>query len=126
MNFVAEVKGKLSKAFRNWIDTNLDRIKFKNEKIKRQWRRNLEKELKKFENREATIPTVAGFALWAFNIICNFGVTAVIGVDGYKVNESTWERGFDRKTTENLLFWINEAVRLMQIPKEVAEVMGWA
>jgi len=125
MNFVAEVKVKLSKAFEDWINTNLDRIKFKNEKIKRQWRRKLEKELKKFENRDATIPTVVGFALWAFNIICNFGVTAVIGEDGYKVNKSTWEKGFDRKTTENLLFWINEAVKLMQIPKEVAEVMGW-
>ena len=125
MNFVAEVKVKLSKAFEDWLNTNLDCIKFKNEKIKKQWRRNLEKELKKFESRDATIPTVAGFALWAFNIICNFGVTAVIGDDGYKVNESTWEKGFDRKTTENLLFWINEAVKLMQIPKEVAEVMGW-
>jgi len=125
MNFVEEVKGRLSKAFEDWINTNLDHIKFKNEKIKRQWRRKLEKELKKFENRDATIPSVAGFALWAFNTICNFGVTAVIGDDGYKVNESTWEKGFDRKTTENLLFWINEAVKLMQIPKEVAEVMGW-
>ena len=125
MNFVAEVKVKLSKAFEDWINANLDRIKFKNEKIKKQWRRNLEKELKKFENRDATIPTVAGFALWAFNIICNFGVTAVIGDDGYKVNESTWEKGFDRKTTENLLFWISKAIELMQIPKEVAEVMGW-
>jgi len=126
MNFVAEVKSRLSEAFRNWINTNLDVIKFKNEKIKKRWKRTLEKELKKFENRDATIPTVAGFALWAFNMICNFGVTAVVGANGYKVYESTWERGFDRKTTENLLFWINEAVKLVQIPKEVAEVMGWA
>jgi len=125
MNFVAEVKGRLSKAFKDWINANLDRIKFKNEKIKRQWRKTLEKELKKFENRDATIPTVAGFALWAFNMICNFGVTAVVGANGYKVYESTWEKGFDRKTTENLLFWISKAIELMQIPKEVAEVMGW-
>ena len=125
MNFVAEVKLRLSKAFEDWLNTNLNRIKFKNEKIKRQWGKNLEKELKTFGSKRATIPTVAGFALWAFNIICNLGVTAVIGIDGYKVYESTWERSFDRKTTENLLFWICEAVKLMQIPKEVAEVIGW-
>ncbi|HDN74288.1 hypothetical protein DRP04_02665 [Archaeoglobales archaeon] len=115
--FPVMIKQKLIEALEEWLN--------KNNKIGEKWENLIRRELRKFENEKATISIVAGFALWAFNLICNFGVTAVVGTEGYKVSESTWEKGFDRKTTENLLFWINEAVKLMQIPKEVAEVMGW-
>jgi len=73
-----------------------------------------------------TIPTVAGFAMWAFCLVNNLGVVSTVGIDGYAISDTAWERGFDRKTTEKLLTWVAEAIRLMCIPKEFAEQLGWA
>ena len=115
-HFVKLTKHKLSEAFKEWIDKNLDRIDFKDEKIRERLKRKLKKELNDFERRKATVPVVVGFALWCFALINNLGVSSAIGVRGYVISDSTWEKGFDQKTTERLLYWINEAVKLIYFP----------
>ena len=85
----------------------------------------MEKELRKFKEKKATVPIVAGFAMWILCTINNLGVISGIGANGYVISDETWRRGFDKKTTEKLLFWIAEAMRLTKIPYEVAKQLGW-
>ena len=117
-NLPAEIKNRLITSLTEWLNKNSNII---NEK----WKERIEKEIRKFRKMRATISTVAGFAMWCFCIINNLGVVSGIGIDGYRILDSTWERGFDRKTTERLLLWIHQAVKLTNIPKEIAEQLGW-
>ena len=117
-NLPAKIKNRLITSLIEWLHKNSNII---NEK----WKKHIEKEIRKFRKMKATIPTVAGFAMWCFCTINNLGVVSGIGMDGYMILDSTWERGFDRKTTERLLLWISEAVKLTNIPKEIAEQLGW-
>lgn len=117
-NLPAKIKNRLITSLIEWLNKNSNII---NEK----WKKHIEKEIRKFRKMKATIPTVAGFAMWCFCTINNLGVVSGIGMDGYMILDSTWERGFDRKTTERLLLWISEAVKLTNIPKEIAEQLGW-
>ena len=118
VNLPAEIKNRLITSLTEWVNKNTNIIGEK-------WKERIIKEIRKFKSKRATIPTVAGFAMWAFCVINNLGVVSTIGVDGFAISDSTWERGFDKKTTEKLLLWVSEAVKLMQIPKEVAEQFGW-
>lgn len=114
----AEIKRRLITSFMEWLNKNSNLIDDK-------WKKRILKEIRKFRKMRATIPTVAGFAMWCFCIVNNLGVVSSIGVNGYVILDSTWERGFDKKTTERLLLWISEAVKLTNIPKEIAEQLGW-
>jgi len=118
VNLPAEIKNKLIESLNEWVNKNGDVIGEK-------WKERIIKEIRKFRSKKATIPVVAGFAMWAFCVINNLGVVSTIGIDGFAISDSTWKRGFDKKTTERLLLWLSEAVKLMQIPKEVAEQFGW-
>ena len=114
----AEIKDRLITSLTEWLNKNSNLIDDK-------WKKRILKEIRKFRKMRATIPTVAGFAMWCFCIVNNLGVVSSIGVNGYVILDSTWERGFDKKTTERLLIWISEAVKLTNIPKEIAEQLGW-
>jgi len=59
-------------------------------------------------------------------VMGNMGVEAGVGVDGFTVFDTTWERGFDRQTTIRLLVAIMTALKLMVVPPEVAKVAGVA
>ena len=117
-NLPAEIKNRLITSLIEWLNKNSNII---NEK----WKKHIEKEIRKFRKMKATIPTVAGFAMWTLCIVNQLGVISGIGVNGYVISDSTWERGFDKSTTEKLLLWVSEAVKLTHIPKEIAEQLGW-
>jgi len=112
-------KQVLIEAVDNWLSNNKELI---GEKIEKRIRR----ELRKFSKDRPTIPSICGFALWIFQMMGNLGVVAGVGVDGYTVFEATWERGFDRRSTERLLLAISNTLKLMQIPYEFAKREGWA
>ena len=118
LNLPAEIKDRLIASLTEWLNKNSNLIDDR-------WKKRILKEIRKFRKMKATIPTVAGFAMWCFCTINNLGVVSGIGMDGYMILDSTWERGFDRKTTERLLLWIHQAVKLTNIPKEIAEQLGW-
>jgi len=123
LNLPAEIKERLISTFEDWLKENIHLIK--NERIRERWRKNIEREIRKFRKMKPTIPAVAGFAMWVFCLVNNLGVVSTVGIDGYAISDVTWERGFDRKTTEKLIMWVSEALKLMQIPKGVAEELGW-
>lgn len=112
------VKQRLVESLEEWVSKNINVIGEK-------WSDKIRKEIRKFKKQRATIPRVAGFAMWCFCLINNLGVVSTIGEDGYAISESTWKRGFDRDSTKRLLFWCSEAVKLLRIPKEIAECFGW-
>ena len=114
VNLPAEIKSRLIESLTEWINKNSNVIGEK-------WKKHIEKEIRKFKLKRATISTVAGFAMWAFCIVNNLGVASSIGQDGFVFDS----KEFDENTTKKLLLWINEAVRLTNIPKEVAEQLGW-
>ena len=117
-NLPAEIKNRLITSLIEWLNKNSNII---NEK----WKKHILKEIRKFRKMRATIPVVAGFAMWTFCIVNQLGVTSTIGQDGFAISDSTWERGFDRKTTKRLLLWISEAIRLTSIPVKMAAQLGW-
>ena len=117
-NLPAEIKDRLITSFMEWLNKNSNII---NEK----WKKRILKEIRKFRKMRATIPVVAGFAMWTLCIVNQLGVISGIGVNGYAISDNTWERGFDKSTTEKLLLWVSEAVKLTHIPKEIAEQLGW-
>ena len=117
-NLPAEIKDRLITSLVEWLNKNTNLIDEK-------WKERIEKEIRKFRKMRATIPTVAGFAMWTFCTINNLGVISTIGQDGFAISDSTWKKGFDRKTTEKLLLWISEAIKLTNIPVIIAEQLGW-
>ena len=116
-NLPAEIKDRLITSFMEWLNKNSNLIDDR-------WKKRILKEIRKFRKMRATIPVVAGFAMWTLCIVNQLGVTSGIGIDGYTILDSTWERGFDKSTTEKLLLWVSEAVKLTHIPKEIAEQLG--
>lgn len=116
---VGETKRMLVEAFEAWIERHRGMMSDR-------WYRRLRSELNRFRRQNATIPIVAGFAMWVFNVIGNMGVEAGVGPDGFTVFDTTWQRGFDRQTTNRLLVAIMTALKLMYIPPDVAKVAGVA
>ena len=117
-NLPSEIKERLITSLMDWLNKN-------SELIGEKWKKRIEKEIRKFRKTKPTITTVAGFAMWCFCIINNLGVISTIGQDGFTISDTTWKRGFDRKTTERLLLWISEIVKLTNIPVKIAEQLGW-
>lgn len=112
------IKDKLVESMNEWLDEHRDLIGEK-------WEKRLRREVKKFSKERATIPSVAGFAMWCYQSVCNLGVLGGFGVYGYAIHEVTWERGFDKKTTEKLFMWCCEALKLTRVHPELAKQLGW-
>jgi len=113
------VKNRLIEAWQLWLDRN-------NNLIPEGWVKKIRKELTKFEKKmDARIPTISGFAMWSFCIVNQLGVRSSITSNGFTILNSTWVRGFDRDTTELLLLWINQAIKLTNIHPEIARNLGW-
>jgi len=117
INIPAYVKERLTDSLNEWLNKHRDMLG--------SWHDKMVKELNKFRKMQPKIPAVAGFGMWLFCVLNNIGVTATIGRDGFAILDSTWKRGFDRKTTEKLMLWIQQAVRLTNIHPEFAKKVGW-
>jgi len=118
VNLPNVIKQRLIEALEEWLRKN-------NKIIGEKWENKIRKEIGKFRTQRATIPRVAGFAMWCFCTINNLGVISTIGQNGYAISDTAWKRGFDKKTTERLVLWCSEAIKLTNIPKDVAEQLGW-
>jgi len=116
---VNETKRMLAEAFEAWVERHRNMMSDR-------WYRRLRSELNRFRRQNVTIPIVAGFAMWVFNVMGGMGVVAGVGPDGFTVFDTTWERGFDRQTTNRLLLAIMLALKLMSVPPEVAKEVGVA
>jgi len=118
VNLPNVIKQKLIEVLEEWLDRN-------GKIIGEKWENKIRKEIGKFRTQRATIPRVAGFAMWCFCTINNLGVISTIGQNGYAISDTAWKRGFDKKTTERLVLWCSEAIKLTNIPKDVAKQLGW-
>ena len=118
VNLPNTIKQRLIEALEDWLDKN-------GKIIGKKWENKIRKELRKFRVQRATITKIAGFGMWCFCTINNLGAVSAIGRNGFVISDTTWKRGYDKKTTEKLVLWCREAIKLINIPKEIAERFGW-
>jgi len=102
-DIVDECRRELSEKFLAWLERN-------KEKIGEKWYEKLLKNFRKAKmNDEAHILATV---LWMFNMVCNLGVVAGIGISfGYKIEKIY---NLDEKTTKDVLEALSKCLRKIQ------------